>query len=341
MVRNSVKTMVNGDIWNDPDFRQLPADAQRLYLYLWTSPLRTYCGSHDWRPGRIIAYVSNVSLDGIRKAADCLIARHFIVLDEGTEEVLVRSWARFDGLMAGRNMAVALASAWHSLASPTLREVAAHEVKRIHRDNPGFACWQVDSVKAILAAPSRSAKELPVPNDPWANPSARGSVDPSGNPSGTALSKESVDPSENPGPTSSFLLPTSKPPVVKGGVGGNDSTPKDAGRKRPAKPIPDDWQPNDSHRALATESQLDLDAEAEHFRDHAHANDRRQANWDATFRTWLRNAVKFNRGRADQPPKPPASLPDVRDLEKPPPGLSTAEYVAWAHEQKRRREEGQ
>lgn len=43
-------TRINLDIWGDDEFRDLPVDAQNLYWTLWTSPDRTYCGAHDWRP---------------------------------------------------------------------------------------------------------------------------------------------------------------------------------------------------------------------------------------------------------------------------------------------------
>ena len=46
---------VNLAIWSDPEFAALPPAAQHLYLTLWTSPDLTYCGTHDWRPGRLAA----------------------------------------------------------------------------------------------------------------------------------------------------------------------------------------------------------------------------------------------------------------------------------------------
>lgn len=75
--------------------------------------------------------------------------------------------------------------------------------------------------------------------------------------------------------------------------------PKDkAGRKRrPARPLPDDWKPNENHAYFARENNLDLAHEADQFRAHAEANERRQANWDAAFRQWLGNATRWSRPR--------------------------------------------
>ncbi len=63
-----------------------------------------------------------------------------------------------------------------------------------------------------------------------------------------------------------------------------------------ATALPADWTPRPEERATASKSGVDCDAEAAHFRDHHTAKGSRLADWDAAFRTWLRNAVKFSRG---------------------------------------------
>jgi hypothetical protein len=69
-------------------------------------------------------------------------------------------------------------------------------------------------------------------------------------------------------------------------------TPK-RGRRKPERPLPASWAPSDAHRELAAELHVDVEAQAVRFRDHAESNDRRQRDWDAAFRTWLRNAPRF------------------------------------------------
>jgi hypothetical protein len=63
-----------------------------------------------------------------------------------------------------------------------------------------------------------------------------------------------------------------------------------ASRRKPEIPMPDDWTPNETHVRIARECGVDGRREEAQFRDHAEANDRRQRDWDAAFRTWLRNA---------------------------------------------------
>jgi hypothetical protein len=158
---------VNVEIWSDPEFRNLPPAAQHLYLLLWTSPGLTYCGTHDWRPGRLAALSSAWTADHIALVGECLAARYFLVIDDDTEEVLIRSWARFDGLLKQPRMAVSFATAYATVASEKLRAVLVHETKKIQQSQPNLSCWGDKRVASLLAHPDSSAKGLVVPEDPF------------------------------------------------------------------------------------------------------------------------------------------------------------------------------
>jgi hypothetical protein len=58
--------------------------------------------------------------------------------------------------------------------------------------------------------------------------------------------------------------------------------------------LPEDWTPTESHAALASEHDLDLVAERAQFEDHHRAKGSTMKDWDAAFRTWLRNAAKWS-----------------------------------------------
>ena len=62
-----------------------------------------------------------------------------------------------------------------------------------------------------------------------------------------------------------------------------------------AKALPDAWEPTQGHRELAVKLGVSLDAELPQFRDHHTAKRSLMADWDAAFRTWLRNAAKWAR----------------------------------------------
>jgi hypothetical protein len=73
--------------------------------------------------------------------------------------------------------------------------------------------------------------------------------------------------------------------------------PKISNRTR----IASEWQPSADGLAYATERAIDAE-EIEAFRDYHLAHGSLMADWDAAWRTWCRNAVKFNRTKPASPP---------------------------------------
>ena len=65
---------------------------------------------------------------------------------------------------------------------------------------------------------------------------------------------------------------------------------KRASRRKPSTAIPEQWQPAPRHVSKSEHRSLDLTSEAERFRNHALANDRRCVDWDRAFDNWLLNA---------------------------------------------------
>lgn len=157
--------MIKVSIWQDDDWRDLPANAKLLYLTLTTSATLTYCGVADWRPRRIAALVSDWTADDVIDAALILIERHYIVVDEATEECLVRSFIRNDGLMKQPKMAVSVALAYAGTSSRTIRGVIIHELNRLYVDQPGLNGWSRPQATELLRLESIDSDDLPLPDD--------------------------------------------------------------------------------------------------------------------------------------------------------------------------------
>ncbi|PSR63964.1 MULTISPECIES: hypothetical protein [Nocardia] len=128
-------------IWEDDDFRALPKESQHLYFVLLTSPSLSYAGIVDWRPGRIAKNAAGWKADEVRSAAGPLIRGLYILVDEDSEEALLRTFIRHDGLMKNPNMAVSMALAFADAASPELRGVIVHELRRLHESDPDLKGW--------------------------------------------------------------------------------------------------------------------------------------------------------------------------------------------------------
>lgn len=75
------------------------------------------------------------------------------------------------------------------------------------------------------------------------------------------------------------------------------ASPSKPKRRKPSKQMPDDWTP-DQATALRLRDQHDLTNDDlqfcyEQFRDDAHAKDKRFADWNRAFATWVRNSVNW------------------------------------------------
>lgn len=147
------------DIWNDDDFRDLTANAQLLYLQLLSSATLNYAGVADWRPPRIAGLSKDATRTSVQKAADELAARLFIVIDEETEEVLLRSFLKHDGLLMKPNVTKAMVAAFAKTTSPTLRGVIVHELNRLHDRNPQWNGFGLQEVQEILSRRSVNPSE--------------------------------------------------------------------------------------------------------------------------------------------------------------------------------------
>lgn len=157
-------------MWADGDFRRLSVFAQWLYMALLSHPTLSYTGVADWRPGRIAAFSESAEVADVVEAADELMAGRFILTDDVTEEVLVRSFVKHDGLLKQPKLTVSMCNAFAAVASTPLREVIAYEVQKLRQSEPALKAWEVSQMQTVLRAdaapidqhlPSRLGERLP------------------------------------------------------------------------------------------------------------------------------------------------------------------------------------
>lgn len=112
-----------------------------------------------------------------------------------------------------------------------------------------------------------------------------------GTPAGSPGNAPKVSPGDNPG--DSPATPQGSPPgshaVQSNPIQSHSPTESEGARKR-ARTLPPDWQPNDHHRALAHERGIDLNLEAEKFRDWCGATGKTYKDHDLAFNGWIRRA---------------------------------------------------
>lgn len=116
-------------IWNgDSEFRNLDAEPQRLYLVLVTQKDISSAGVLPLTIRRWASYAANTTPDDIWAALKQLVARRYIVCDYDTEEVLVRTFVKWDGGYGNRKRVAAIRGAASTVASPAIRASLAREL---------------------------------------------------------------------------------------------------------------------------------------------------------------------------------------------------------------------
>ena len=224
MVKQSYARVMRS-IWSDPDFRGLSPVAQWVYFAVLTSPGTTLAGVADWRPSRLAAYAVGLPCDAVEMAGEELSEARFFCIDADTEEALIRTFVRYDGMLKQPNMAIALAKEYPKIASEQLRGVLVWELKRLKRDEPDLY-WKplVDVLHRPAVNPKGSGN--PSPN-------------PSGNPSLWASPKGTPNPSDDPSPTpdSRLQTPISLPSSLRSVTPGRASAP-DVPGETPTRMMP-------------------------------------------------------------------------------------------------------
>lgn len=114
----------------------------------------------DWRPKRISPLSGDGSPEEVEAAAEELERGLFIVTDQDTEEVLVRSFLKHDGLLQKPNVTKAMLAGFGSISSATLRGVIVHELKRLSARFPEWRAFGMREVQELLERESVNPSEL-------------------------------------------------------------------------------------------------------------------------------------------------------------------------------------
>jgi hypothetical protein len=181
-------------IWNDPDFQDLRPEEQRLYFLLLSQKTINNAGVLPLQVSKWAKGSKHTTVDDIEVALAGLRAGRFVLVDDDTEEVLVRSFVRNDGVAKHRYMLKNALSMARQVESPMLRRALAAELRRL--GNP-----EADQVAAELDAtpdrtpPERHSNSIPTPSEPQSNAQGEGEGEVSSSPplpseSGSVLSRK-------------------------------------------------------------------------------------------------------------------------------------------------------
>jgi hypothetical protein len=119
-------------IWNDPEFRAIDGAAQRVYLMLVTQSEITSAGTIALTVKRWSQYASDTPSDALSDALSRLEVGRFVVIDWENEELLVRSFVKWDGGANNEKRRPAIKAAANAVVSPKIRAVLKTELDKLH-----------------------------------------------------------------------------------------------------------------------------------------------------------------------------------------------------------------
>ncbi len=151
---------IRQDMWADDNWRGLTAPAQWLYMLLISDPRLTYAGVTDWHPGRIAQRAKECTARDVLVAAAELSDGYFIVIDEDTEEVMIRSYLKHDPLMRNPRLAVTMAKDFGAVASNKIRAAIVWELQKLRKSDPDLAAWEKPQVKTVLRQNAVNPREM-------------------------------------------------------------------------------------------------------------------------------------------------------------------------------------
>ncbi|WP_275558573.1 hypothetical protein [Streptomyces sp. 5-6(2022)] len=326
-------------IWEDPDFLALDEREQRLYLFLISQPNLNHAGLLDLTLRRWSRKARGLTVAELEKRITALDEARFIAVDDDTEELLIRSFVRNDGVWRMPKVMGAMVSGALEISSKRLQRALLAEMDRIPleelsdeptklrngTEGPSNRQQVADHIETL-----RKAFRTPEPD-----PTEGGSVTPSGPPSGTpsdppvhgGIEGDPKGSTRGRAPTSRAHSPAPAPapapaPEEEGGRGGliEPAPPAVASAPRPDGLAPidiDGFTVTDTMRRwmVSTYPNLDPDYETEQFVSHFRAEGTRRRNWPEEWKKWIRRANKWDSERRSggNVRQFPASRPSTTD----------------------------
>jgi hypothetical protein len=280
MARNEARLAVS--IWSDQDFLALSPTAQRMFMFLTSQSDLAYDGVLALRVRRWSKTARGLTVAQITADLAELSAARFVVVDEDTEELLIRSFIRRDEVYRQPNILRSAARHLDSVSSSAIRSAVATELIRIQASAEDIPKGSMDVLAELIESLGEPISE-PQP-EPFADPLHTTSAISQGE--GRVVTEVSRD-----APLS--LLPNPDSPLRAAASGGGA---REGARKRGTR-LPDDFAITDELKAWFAENCRGVDGprETEKFRNYWRAKtgkDATKIDWPATWRNWMLTAAE-------------------------------------------------
>jgi hypothetical protein len=122
---------VTTDFHDEPSIRNLTPDQQWAYDVVYKRPDLSRCGVVAYTPRRWAKFAKGMTETKLRRLYDQLANTRHIVLDDDTEELLIRTYVRHDGLLTQPNVVAAMVSDYRLISSSVIKTAFLIEMRRI------------------------------------------------------------------------------------------------------------------------------------------------------------------------------------------------------------------
>jgi hypothetical protein len=129
-------------VWEDKDYRALSLADQGLFAGLLAYPQISYCGVIDWIPSRLVKLSDELDRTKLAAGVNRLGAASFLCLDPETDELLIRRFMYWDGVLGVKNVGKAMVTAYNRVQSEFLREAIVMELSRIWAEDDKLHGWE-------------------------------------------------------------------------------------------------------------------------------------------------------------------------------------------------------
>ncbi len=121
-------------IWSDGDFIAMRGSAQRMFMFLLSQPDLSHAGLLPMRVNRWAKKAEDTTPAAIRAELDYLGERGYVVADADTEEVLIRTMVRNDGVYKQPKVMIRMREDARQIESSLLRAAFRRELDRLPLD---------------------------------------------------------------------------------------------------------------------------------------------------------------------------------------------------------------
>ena len=143
-------------IWDDDDFCDLPARAQRLYMQILSQKRLSMAGVVPFSARNLARGCGELGVEEIEADLAILTEREYVFVDRDTDELMVRTILKYDPPRGEKSIA-GMWNAWREIDSDTIKRRVVHSVSdEIWGHEKAFP---PEEAKALRNAPSDGASD--------------------------------------------------------------------------------------------------------------------------------------------------------------------------------------